>query len=278
MSADAGADRLACPDRLSDRLSDHRHLHVGAVLRGLDVRRGLGPVLQLQRVVRGERRPLPPRQLRPQPLRVLRDDIRPADPAPDRVAGADARDPGAVRPLLPRPHERADVRALAAPDDGGAERGPDAFADSVSDAGSNGAAVAVALVRAGAASDAEPVHRTEPGALSRSVTRARVRTHGEPDAVAQLHAELGAVAVPVRGTVAESESGPNDCADATAKHAGALSGYVSAHVDDAAHGRADSETEPVSDARSDNGSAHAQSDRHTRGGRTLHHTRWHRVR
>ena len=49
-------------------------------------------MLQVQRVVRGERRPLPPRQLRSEPLRVLRDDIRPANPAPDRVAGADARD------------------------------------------------------------------------------------------------------------------------------------------------------------------------------------------
>ena len=108
-----------------------------------------------------------------------------AESAPVRDAGSNARDPAAVRPLLSRPHERADFRALAVANDGGAERGPDASAEFAADAGTNGAAVAVALVRAGAASDSEPVHRTEPGALSRSVARARVRSHGEPDAVAQ---------------------------------------------------------------------------------------------
>ena len=90
-----------------------------------------------------------------------------------------------MRPLLSRPHQRADLRALAAPDDGGAERGPDASADSGPDAGANGAAVAIALVRAIAASDSEPVDRTEPGAFSRSVTRARVCSHGESGAGAQ---------------------------------------------------------------------------------------------
>ena len=272
--------------------TDDGALHMGADVHVELVRDARRRVPLLGRIVLScGRRLVRVRRLRLNELRVLlrrSDDgaerfahlttVCSAEPAPDRDASSDTRAPEAVRPLLPRPHKRANFRALAAPDDGGAERGPDASADSGPDAGTNVPAVAPALVRAGAAPDSEPVYRTEPGAVSRSVTRARVRTHGEPDAVAQLHAELGAVAVPVRGTVAESESGPDDCADATAKHAGALSGYVSAHVDDAAHGRADSETEPVSYARSHDGGAHVQSDWRACGGRALHHARGHRVR
>ena len=145
--------------------SNQRYLHVGADLHGLDVLRGLGPVLQLQRVVLGERRPLPPRQLRRERLRMLRDVLCGAEPRTDRVAGPDARDPEAVRPLLSRPHERANFCALAAPDDG--------------------AAFAVALARAGTATNLKPVRRADPGALPRSVSRARVRTHGDSNAGAQ---------------------------------------------------------------------------------------------
>ena len=145
--------------------SNGRYLHVGADLHGLDVRGRLGPVLQLQRVVLGERRPLPPRQLRRERLRMLRDVLCGAEPRTDRVAGPDARDPEAVRPLLSRPHERANFCALAAPDDG--------------------AAFAVALARAGTATNLKPVRRADPGALPRSVSRARVRTHGDSNAGAQ---------------------------------------------------------------------------------------------
>ena len=88
-----------------------------------------------------------------------------AEPAPDRDASSDTRAPEAVRPLLPRPHKRANFCALAAPDDG--------------------AAFAVALVRAGTATELEPVHRADPGALPRSVSRPRVRTHGDSNAGAQ---------------------------------------------------------------------------------------------
>ena len=88
-----------------------------------------------------------------------------SESAPVRDAGSNARDPAAVRPLLSRPHERANFCALAAPDDG--------------------AAFAVALACAGTATELEPVHRADPGALPRSVSRARVRTHGDSNAGAQ---------------------------------------------------------------------------------------------
>ena len=66
-----------------------------------------------------------------------------SESAPVRDAGSNARDPAAVRPLLSRPHERADFRALAAPDDGSAERGSDVSAVFGADAITNDGPVGV---------------------------------------------------------------------------------------------------------------------------------------
>ena len=63
--------------------------------------------------------------------------------------------------------------------------GSDVSAVFGADAITNDGPVGVPDRAADGASDSEPVHRTEPGALTRTVTRARVRTHGESDAGAK---------------------------------------------------------------------------------------------
>ena len=157
--------------------------------------------------------------------------VRPTEPAPDRVAGSDARDPGAVRPLLPRPHERADARALAAADDGGAVRRSDASAEPAAVARTDSLAIAI----------------THLG----SHDPARARAHAGSDATAQLRTQLGAESGPVRaticGTIPQSKSDPHANAHGAANHG-------DAHI---AHARADAQrgsdalTKPGTDARAD---------------------------
>ena len=120
--ADAVADGApkGAADGAAHTLTDQCRVLVGANIHGLGVRGNVGRMLRVQRVVLGRRRPLSPGHLRQGPVRMLCHANAQPDRASVRLAGADARDPGAVRPLLPRPHERADARAIAAPDDSGA--------------------------------------------------------------------------------------------------------------------------------------------------------------
>ena len=136
-----------------------------------------------------------------------------------------------MRALLPRPHERADARALAATNDGGAVRRSDASAEPAAVARTDSLAIAI----------------THLG----SHDPARARAHAGSDATAQLRTQLGAESGPVRatirGTIPQSKSDPHANAHGAANHG-------DAHI---AHARADAQrgsdalTKPGTDARAD---------------------------
>ena len=161
----------AVPHARADGSAHAGSLHSGAVVCRAGVLDGGGRRMLLdQRFVRGDWRRVLSWNLRRQPVRVLHeiDEAAYSDPVPKsatvRIAGANTRDSQAVRPLLPRPHARADARSLVAPDDPGSVRSSDSSAEPATDISAVCPAVALAVARsderapsrAFAGSDSEP--------------------------------------------------------------------------------------------------------------------------